>query len=90
MSAEDLKLEMRKTASLVDTARRLVADGKIVDLAALEGKARMIADGAGRLPRDEGRTLLPGLEALVEGLDRLAEELGRARGRVSFADPAET
>ncbi|MBF0374771.1 MAG: hypothetical protein HQL39_15305 [Alphaproteobacteria bacterium] len=90
MSAEDLKLEMRKTASLVDTARRLVADGKIVDLAALEGKARMIADGAGRLPRDEGRTLLPGLEALVEGLDRLAEELGRAHGRVSFADPAET
>lgn len=89
MSAEGLKLEMRKAASLVDTARRLVADGRIVDLAALEAKARAIADGAGRLPRDEGRALLPGLEALVDGLDRLADELGRARGRMSPADPAE-
>jgi hypothetical protein len=70
-----LKTEMEKVASLVGTARRLLATGRVIDLSALEGKVRRICGGAIHLGNGEGKSLRPGMEALLDDLDRLAQAL---------------
>jgi len=64
--------EIDKAASLIATAARLLAQGAMIDLAALEPKVRQICEAVAGLDPGEGRALRPGLEALIEDLDRLA------------------
>lgn len=74
-SPGDVQAEIEKAASLVAAARRLLATGTMVDLSALEGKIRTICDGATAIGRDGGHQLLPGMEALMGEIDRLARSL---------------
>jgi hypothetical protein len=69
---EFVRAEMEKAASLVTTAHRLLATGTTVDLSALEGKVRFICEALVVLGRDDGKPFRPGMEALVDDLDRLA------------------
>lgn len=69
--AAALREELDKAASLVLTARRLLATGTMVDLSALEGKVRAICDQIATMERDAGRPLIPVMETLIGDLDRL-------------------
>lgn len=71
----EIQAEIEKAASLVAAARRLLATGTMVDLSALEGKVRLICDGAAEIGPDCGPALLPGMETLMGELDRLARSL---------------
>lgn len=71
MSINGVREELDKAASLVLTARRLLATGTMVDLSALEGKVRAICEEVAAMARDEGRPLVPVMESLIGDLDRL-------------------
>jgi hypothetical protein len=71
----DIVDELQKVASLVTTARRLLATGTMVDLSALEGKVKAICDALAAMDRDQAQAHLPTIEALVGDLDRLSEAL---------------
>lgn len=75
MSGAALLDEVQKVASMVGTARRLLATGTMVDLSALETKVAGLCAAVDRLPRDEGRSLVPSLDALMGSLDRLAADI---------------
>ena len=70
--SERVRQELDKAMSLVGTARRLLATGTMVDLAALEGKVQTICRGVAELGREDGRGLCPDMEALISDLDLLA------------------
>ncbi len=67
--------EVDKVTSLVATARRLLAEQKMVDLSALEGKVRELCDAIRRAPPGETAAGKASLTAILEDLDRLAAEL---------------
>jgi hypothetical protein len=71
MSIAGVREELDKAASLVLTARRLLATGTMVDLSALEGKVRAICEEVAALAREDGRPLVPMMETLIGDLDRL-------------------
>lgn len=76
MSApKEIGEELEKAASMVMTARRLLATGTMLDLSALEAKVRLICDALVAMGRDDGRALLPVMERLIRDLDRLAEAI---------------
>ncbi|SEH34394.1 hypothetical protein [Magnetospirillum fulvum] len=66
-----LSAELEKARSLVGAARRLLGTGTMVDLAALEGRVRLICDGVAGLTPEDGRQFRPGIEALIAEIDRL-------------------
>lgn len=71
----DVAEELEKAASMVTTARRLLATGTMVDLSALEGKVRSICDALAGMSREDSCALLPVMERLLRDLDRLAEAI---------------
>ncbi|OAN50227.1 hypothetical protein A6A04_02145 [Paramagnetospirillum marisnigri] len=73
--ADRVRQELEKAASLVGAARRLLATGTMVDLAALEGKVKGICRGVIDLGLEDGRMLRPDMEALLADLDLLAADI---------------
>jgi hypothetical protein len=73
--SDHVRQELEKAASLVGTARRLLATGTMVDLAALEGKVKVICRGVIDLGLETGKTLRPDMEALIADLDLLAADI---------------
>ncbi len=67
--------EADKLTSLVTTARRLLAEKKIVDLSALDGKVRALCDAIRHVPPADTAAVKAALTGIVEGLDRLEVEL---------------
>jgi len=68
--------ELEKAASLVTTARRLLATGTtMVDLSALEGKVRHVCTSLAGMKREDGQPLKPAMEKLIADLDRLDEAI---------------
>lgn len=90
----DIPDELQKVASLVTTARRLLATGTMVDLSALEGKVRAICEALAMMEREEAQIHLPTIEILVTDLDRLSEALKfqhePVAAMIEAAPPAET
>ena len=82
---DDTALELRKLASLVTTARRLLGAGQRVELSVLEARVRALCDTVGALDAEEARALVPGMQSLVAALDRLGEDLTAQFGRQSGA-----
>ncbi len=82
MSRLDVEIEVRKVASMVGTARRLMATGTMVDLSELEGKVAGLCAAIEALPREEGRGLVGDLETLLSNLDRLAADIEAQHGRI--------
>lgn len=83
-TASRISEDLDKAASMVLTARRLLATGTTVDLGALEGKVRSICERLAAMPREDGRGLVPAMEALIADLDLLAEAV---RDRVDPPPP---
>lgn len=71
----DVRVEVQKVASMVTTARRLLAGGTMVDLSALHGMVSSICESVAALPLEDGKALQPGLESLLRGLDYLTDDL---------------
>lgn len=69
---DHVRQELEKAASMVSAARRLLATGTMVDLSALEGKVRFICESVTGMDGEAGRAMVPGMEALIADLDRLA------------------
>ena len=67
--------EADKLTSLVTTARRLLAEQKMVDLSALGGKVRVLCDAARHVPPADTAAVKAALTGIVEDLDRLEAEL---------------
>ena len=68
--------ELEKAASLVTTARRLLATGTtMVDLSALEGKVRHVCTALAGMKPEDGQPLKPAMEKLLADLDRLDEAI---------------
>lgn len=86
-AATEVREELDKAASLVLTARRLLATGTMVDLSALEGKVRVICERLGRMARDDGKVLVPAMESLIGDLDRLAAAIHERVDPPPMPDP---
>jgi hypothetical protein len=82
--SDAVRQELEKAATLVGTARRLLATGTEVDLTALEGRVRFICGAVLDLDRAEGAAFRPGLEALMADLDRLAAALDQRHNPTSL------
>lgn len=82
-STDIIRGELEKALSLVAAARRLLATGARVELSALENRVRWVCEAVAQLDRETGRSLLPGLEALIANIDRLGGELTSQHDRLS-------
>lgn len=88
----DLALEMDKVASVIATARRLMADGRTIDLSTLEGRIDALCVRVRQTPPASRDVVVRAMENLVRALDELeaairtrvggAESEGVARRRV--------
>ncbi len=67
--------ELEKVASLVQAATRLVNDGRVIDLKALQDRTAILCDAAVTLPAAESKTLLEPMTDLIQHLDRLTVTL---------------
>jgi hypothetical protein len=79
-SIETIEAELLKIESLIATAVRLLDEGRVVELSALQERTKRVCDAALALPRAESRPLLPAMEALLAALDALTGNLGRRFG----------
>jgi len=67
--------EADKLTSLVTTARRLLAEQRMVDLSALDGKVRALCDATRHVPPEDTAAVKAALTDIVDDLDRLEAEL---------------
>ncbi len=82
LGGSPIKTEVHKVASLVDTARQLLAEGRIVDLSALEGKVRLMCDAIQDAAPEEQAELREPVEAVINALDQLEADLTRQYGAI--------
>jgi hypothetical protein len=70
----DLAQQTEKIATLIAAAGRHLAEGKMVDLTALENKVRVLCRAINEAPTGEARKLKEAIGAIIRDLDGL--ELG--------------
>ena len=73
----DLLKEAGRVATLISSARSHLADGKMVDLGALEGKVRMLCENIDSAPPSDATLLKAALNGMLEDLEFLAQDLAR-------------
>lgn len=71
----DAAQEVEKVATFIDTARRLLADGKMIDLAGLQRNVDILCRALHQAPPADAAALKDSVAALLAGLDALAEAL---------------
>jgi hypothetical protein len=71
----DIDTRADKVTALIETSRRMLADGRPIDLAALEGKVRALCEAATAAPAEERPRLKAVLAEIIDGLDRLTDDL---------------
>ena len=77
---ETVKAELLKVDSLIGTAIRLLGEGRVVELTALEARTRHVCDAALALGTEERKALVPAMETLLTGLDTLTANLNEKFG----------
>ncbi|MGE4062837.1 MAG: hypothetical protein AB7E79_05665 [Rhodospirillaceae bacterium] len=77
---ESVKAELLKVDSLIGTAIRLLSEGRVVELTALEARTRQVCDAALALSVDERKALVPAMEGLLGALDTLTANLNEKFG----------
>lgn len=80
LTPEDIRAELHKIESLIQVANRLIGEGRIIDLSALESRTHTACDAAVALEAQESRRLLPDLERVISNLDTLTENLTQRFG----------
>lgn len=71
----DVAQEIDKVTSVIATARRLLSEGKLVDLSALEEKVRSVCQAIEAQPQKHPEKLQEAMLAAITDLDRLAEDI---------------
>ena len=71
----DLAQEAEKIATLITAAGRHLAEGKMVDLTALENKVLVLCRAITEAPAEEARKLKGAIEAILRDLDGLELDL---------------
>jgi hypothetical protein len=82
---ERIERELEGATTMVATARRILADGRGIDLAGLDGRVGQICERVRRLPEPAGHRFRPRLLALLDEVDRLGTDLEAQRAVVSRA-----
>lgn len=77
---ETVKAELLKVESLIGTAVRLLGEGRVVELSALETRTRQVCEAALGLDEAGRKALVPAMEALLTGLDTLTANLNEKFG----------
>ena len=75
MTEDLIREELEKAASLIAGARRLMAEGRSVDLSALEDRVRTITTAIQEAPTEIQEAYVEHLSVLVEVLDALENDL---------------
>ena len=72
-----IREELEKAASLISGARRLMGEGRSVDLGALEERMRAVTTAIRNAPEDVAHPYKDHLQALMAALDALEDDLNR-------------
>jgi len=72
---DTIRQELEKAASLITGSRRLMAEGRHVDLSAMEERIRAITEAVQAAPPDVAANFKEHLGALLEALDALEHDL---------------
>ena len=72
---QTIRQELEKAASLITGARRLMAEGRHVDLSAMEERVRRITEAIKTAPDELAVSFKAHLEALLAALDALEHDL---------------
>jgi hypothetical protein len=75
ITAAQAREELDKVTSLVQTARKLLPTGALVDLSAIRDRVNAICAAVQAMPREDGQSLRDELLATIERLDKLAIDL---------------
>ena len=79
--------EIEKIHAVLSTARRLTGQGRTIDLTAIDARIRHLCTTVEGLPKAQGRTLAPALNALLGEFDSLGQQLsGRYSSLPSLND----
>jgi hypothetical protein len=81
--AQTAREEVTKVASLILTARRLLAGGRLVNLSAIENRVRLVCDAVAGMPIEEGRCLMDELQNLIDLLGQLDRDLHEQLGELT-------
>lgn len=72
---QTIRQELEKAANLISGARRLMAEGRHVDLSAMEDRVHAITQAIQAAPTETASTYKGHLNVLLEALDVLEREL---------------
>lgn len=75
MTMAPLDEEIKKIASLLETASRFIHQGKTVELSALHEKVQNLCASIAKLPRPQAKEFLPHIEKLLESLERVEKDV---------------
>ncbi len=71
--------DMAAVAAALAEAGAQADSGAMIDLSGLDARVATLCEAAEALPREQGRALLPDLEAMIAALNALAATLSRQR-----------
>ncbi|HER27312.1 MAG TPA: hypothetical protein ENI69_09415 [Rhodospirillales bacterium] len=80
-----IMVDADKIASLISTARSLLAENKMVDLHALQGKVADLCKRFGLVPRGAAEPFRATIKGIIGDLDMLATDLARQNEKVRLA-----
>ena len=72
---EAAAIELSKLESLIAGAHRLLAEGRVIELSALDNRTRELCKAVLDLPGPEGRAMISKLEKVLDSLDGLSAAL---------------
>jgi hypothetical protein len=90
LTVPEIRDEVHKVASLVDTARRLLTEGSNVDLSALEGKVRVVCEAIHQASGEDLTDLKESMATIIDGLDSLESALNEQFGSILAANEGTT
>jgi hypothetical protein len=74
-ASETALSEIEKIHAVLSTARRVTANGRAVDLSAVDARIRRLCAEVESLPGAQARTLAPAMSALMAEFDTLGQAL---------------
>jgi two-component sensor histidine kinase len=72
---DQFKNDLKRVLSLIRTGERYLEDGKVVDLAALEGRIADLCEQARTMPPEQRQDVAPLLAALTEELGQFETKM---------------
>lgn len=74
-TAADIQSQLEKADSLINAAARLLVDGQMVDLSALEERVRELSQSLTRADGETSKPFIKPVGKLIDSLDQLEKDL---------------